>query len=461
MLWSIRNQIVIPLIAIQGFAVAGVAVTAATLAARRSENQIIDRLNGVTDALGHSNFPYTHSVLIKMRGLSGAHFAVLTKDGQVSDATLPTLTGLPPAVQIGRTMDHIDSLSESSTLLLDGIRYFAVPLRRLDGLNGSTLLMLYPETTWRRARWEAAIPSLAVGLGTIGLMAAVTGWIAHRISGRIRDVQRQVARIAAGDFEGFDPGPRGDEVQDLATSINRMCNHLKQMQQTIRQSERTRLLAQLAAGLAHQLRNSLTGARMSIQLHTKRFPPQEGDETLDVALRQLTVTEEQVKRLLSLGRVERPPRASCELGRLLDDVILLVNPACHHAKVHLRHNWGDIPIEVVADEEGVRAAVLNLTMNALEAAGPGGEVSVGASTRNGAVTIEVSDTGPGPPAEVADSLLEAFVTSKPEGVGLGLALAHQVAVEHGGRLSWTRNGAQTHFRLTLPLPNGIGKEPDR
>ena len=195
--------------------------------------------------------------------------------------------------------------------------------------------MLYPETSWRQARWEAATPPLAVGLGTLGLMAAVTSWIAHRISGRIRGVQQQVARIAAGDFEGFDPGPGGDEVQDLAGSINRMCDQLKQMQQTIRQSERTRLLAQLAAGLAHQLRNSLTGARMSIQLHAKRFPPRAGDETLDVALRQLAMTEEQVKGLLSLGRVERQPHAPCELGRLLGDVTLLVNPSCQHARVEL------------------------------------------------------------------------------------------------------------------------------
>ena len=108
----------------------------------------------------------------------------------------------------------------------------------------------------------------------------------------------------------------------------------------------------------------------------------------------------------------------------------------------------------MADEGGLRAAILNLTMNALEAAGPGGEVSLGASAENGEVVIEVSDTGPGPPPEVAETLLEAFVTSKPEGVGLGLALAHQVAVEHGGRLSWTRDGERTCFRLTLPNPSG-------
>ncbi len=452
MLRSIRNQILVPLIAIQGVAVATLAVSAATLAARRSEQQIIGRLNEVVDTLGHSNFPYTPSVLAKMRGLSGAHFAVYREDGRVTDTTLPAFKTLPPFMRSSRPMRRLDSLGSSPALLLDGTRYLTVPLRTSSGSPGSPLVVLYPETSWRQARFEAAASPLAVGLGTLGLMATVTSWIAHRISGRIRQVQQQVARIAAGDFREFDPGTASDEVRDLADSINRMSARLREMQQTIRQSERTRLLAQLAAGLAHQLRNSLTGARMSIQLHAKRFPPQAGDETLNVALRQLAMTEEQVKGLLSLGRVERQPHAPCELRRLLSEITLLVNPSCQHANVDLRNrqNQADAPFYVMAEEASLRAAVLNLTMNAIEAAGPGGKVNLSLSTDRGEVTVEVSDNGPGPSPEVAESLFEAFVTSKPEGVGLGLAIAHQVAAEHGGRLSWSRQDGETRFRLALP-----------
>ena len=148
-------------------------------------------------------------------------------------------------------------------------------------------------------------------------------------------MQRQVARIAAGDFQELDLKGRGDEVAELTSSINRMCAQLKEMQQTIQHSERARLLAQLAAGLAHQLRNSLTGARLSVQLHAKRHPAAAGDETLTVALRQLALTEEHVKGLLSVGRVERHPAEVCELSQLLADVAFLVGPACQHAKVTL------------------------------------------------------------------------------------------------------------------------------
>jgi signal transduction histidine kinase len=458
MLRSIRNQILVPLVAVQGVAVATLAVTAATLAARRSEQQIVGRLNEVIDTLGHSNFPYTQSVLTKMRGLSGAHFAVYDENGRLTDATLPSLDGLAFWARSARPSTRLEALANSPTLLLNGTRYFTVPLRSAGGARTSTLLVLYPETSWRQARWEAVASPLAVGLGTLALMAALTSWIAHRISGRIRRLREQVALIAGGDFEAFDPGPTNDEVRDLARAINGMSAQLNEMQQTIRRSERTRLLAQLAAGLAHQLRNALTGARMSIQLHAKRFPPQGGDETLNVALRQLAITEEQVKGLLSLGRVERQPHAPCDLGKLLEDVARLVQPSCQHARVEVRLRRDVKPFQVHADEAGLRAAILNLTMNAIEAAGPGGTVDLGESNDHGEVVIEVRDDGPGPPEAVAESLLEAFVTTKPEGVGLGLAIAQQVATEHGGRLSWSRNGGETRFRLTLAHANGTPKE---
>ena len=448
---SIRNQILIPIVAIQGVAVATLAVTSATLAARRMERQVVDRLNGVVEALGHANFPYTPSVLAKMRGLSGAHFAAYDERGRVAEATLPALRSLPTGEWSGRSTDRLESLGDSPTLDLGGTRYFAASLRNAGGSRGSSLLVLYPETSWRQARREAATAPLVVGLGALAMMVGVTGWIARRIGRRVRRVRRQLSRIAAGDFEGFDPGPFDDEVADLSRSVNRMSEQLREMRRTIRQSERTRVLAQFAAGLAHQLRNSLTGARMSVQLHARRFPPPEGDEALNVAIRQLAMTEEQVKGLLSLGRVEQSPPELCDARQLLEDVASLVSPTCQHARVTLHQQPAEAPLAFLAERSSLRAAVLNLALNAIEAAGAGGVVRLSALLIEDKVTIEVADTGPGPPPELANHLYEAFVTGKREGVGLGLALARQVAEGQGGRLDWDRLDGVTTFRLALPM----------
>jgi signal transduction histidine kinase len=179
-----------------------------------------------------------------------------------------------------------------------------------------------------------------------------------------------------------------------------------------------------------------------------------------VALRQLTLTEEQLKGLLALGRCERPPSGPCDVGRLLDEVALLVGPACEHARVALRTNPHEAAMTVTADADGLRAAVLNLTLNAVEAAGPGGHVELDASASNGSVYVEVADDGPGPPPELAETLFDPFVTAKPSGVGLGLALAKSVSLDHGGELSWDRDvdRKMTRFRLRLPR-NGTAGDP--
>ncbi len=450
MRWSIRNQILLPILGIQGAAIVAISLATATLAARRGEEQVVARLGAVVDVLRHANFPFTRNVLERMKGLSGAEFVAYDLEGRIAETSLSRRDALP-ATRDGLTrVADLDAFGESPRLAIGGQSYLAALLPPPVGSRGGHLLILYPEASWRQARRHAATPPLVLGGIALLIMMAVTGWIAVWIGRRIRALGDQVARIAGGDFEGIDPGPHRDEVADLVRSIDAMCIQLSEMRQAIRLSERTRLLAQLAAGLAHQLRNSLTGARMSLQLHGRRCSEAGRDQSLNVALRQLSMTEEQVKGLLSLGRVEDRPPVRCALGKLLGEIALLVGPACEHVKVAFEVENRDDSPEVTAEEPALRAAVLNMTLNAIEAAGRDGSVWLSATLEGGEARIEVRDTGPGPPPDLADSLFEPFATSKPEGVGLGLALAHEVARRHGGKLSWDRPGGLTRFVLTLP-----------
>jgi signal transduction histidine kinase len=118
--------------------------------------------------------------------------------------------------------------------------------------------------------------------------------------------------------------------------------------------------------------------------------------------------------------------------------------------VRLTVNCANAPVLVLADLESLRAAILNLATNAIEAAGSGGQVTMTIARAATAAIVEIADTGRGPPVSVADSLFDPFITTKPEGVGLGLALARQVALDHKGSISWRREGGRTVFRLELP-----------
>jgi signal transduction histidine kinase len=112
------------------------------------------------------------------------------------------------------------------------------------------------------------------------------------------------------------------------------------------------------------------------------------------------------------------------------------------------------PVPVRGDPVQLGHLFGNVIGNAVEAAGPGGEVVVrlpaGAASDR---VVEVTDTGPGPPVDIADKLFDPFVTGKDQGIGLGLAVAKQATDAHGGRITWDRRDGRTVFRIELPRPH--------
>lgn len=457
--WPIRNQIFLPFAGVLLAAVATIAVFAAYVSAERSEQQTVAQLNRVIVTLGQSSFPYSERVLLQMRGLSGAEFVVLDERQTIRAATLP-IQGAMGLTDTSSAVDGtLSSLGQYPTMIVSGVRYFAARVERRQATGTTTLVVLYPEVDWQQARRDAAGPTLVVGLAMIVVIGLLSAWLANRLGNRIRSVQQQVTAVAAGNFDAIVVDRRNDEIHELAIAVNSMSAELQSMQQTIRQSERSRLWGQLAGGLAHQFRNAITGARMAVQIHRRRCRSDANDESLDVALRQLSLTEEQVKGFLSLGRVESPQHQPWALSRLVDEIASLVRPVCEHANVEFEQKIKGDGNAVVSDSENVRTAVLNLTLNAIEATSAvdgeqGGaarerRVILTAEVGDGCVEFRVVDTGPGPPIELADRLLEPFVTGKPEGVGLGLALAKRVADLHDGSLEWSREGGQTMFRLRI------------
>jgi signal transduction histidine kinase len=134
--------------------------------------------------------------------------------------------------------------------------------------------------------------------------------------------------------------------------------------------------------------------------------------------------------------------------------VSLLRPQCRHIHLDLRWRPPDQPVTVRGDAGQLGHLFFNVVSNAVEAAGPGGWVDIGlhpAEGEPGFCQVDVADSGPGPPPEVADRLFDPFVTGKREGVGLGLAVARQVAEAHGGGISWRREADRTLFRVRLPV----------
>jgi signal transduction histidine kinase len=228
----------------------------------------------------------------------------------------------------------------------------------------------------------------------------------------------------------------------------------------VRQTERMRTLAILGGGVAHQLRNSVTGCSIALDLHAEECSTGQSCESLGVARRQLQLMEEYIQRFLQLGkRVDERRRENVELAALVESVLPLVQPMARHSGVLLQWKPDQGTTHTVAgDATCLGQLIINLVLNAVEAAAQNSALT----NTPGHVTIKleeqlptrivltVSDNGRGPDGEVHESLFEPFVTGKRDGVGLGLSVARDVVLEHGGRIDWRRVGGNTEFIVELP-----------
>ncbi len=458
--WRIRSQLLLPLLLLL-LGVLGLSVWMAFAAAQHARGQIETRVRDVAQIVGEGTFPLAplerNHVLLWIKQLSGADYLLVKQDGKRA-STLETEPERLP-VEIGddwRTLRLGPPIRAGSAMYLcSGIHL------RKGGSAGDVLYILYPESLWKDALWQAIWPFLILG-GSMGAASvALAVGLGQGLSRRIREVERRTRSIAAGDFSPMTLPPRDDEIRDLTRSINEMAQRLAQFQETTQRSERLRLLGQVGGGLVHQLRNGLTGVRLAVQLYVRECAPRTDTSALDVALRQLKLLESNLKRFLDLGRDGEGRREPCSVPALVQEAIELLRPQCQHANIDLRWKCSADECSLLGDAGRLGQMILNLLGNAVEAAGPGGVVEVALrqeaplSSPVPVVVLEVRDSGPGPNPEVAERLFEPFVTGKPEGVGLGLAVARQVAEAHGGVIGWSREDGYTCFRIELPLSVGL------
>ena len=193
-------------------------------------------------------------------------------------------------------------------------------------------------------------------------------------------------------------------------------------------------VGQMAAVVAHEVRNPLAGIKGAMQVLMAR---RSADDS------ELSVMRDIVARIDALGELindlmvfarPRPPRLSVvEIHSILADAITIARRDPSADGILLSVEGEDV--SVTADGELVRATVLNLLLNAAQAMGGDGRIRVRTSQRDGYAVIEISDTGPGVPLEVREQIFEPFFTTKARGGGLGLPIARRTAELHGGSLT--------------------------
>ncbi len=252
------------------------------------------------------------------------------------------------------------------------------------------------------------------------------------------------------------------KTKEVAEQLAEANRNLQQAEEAVRRSDRLAALGQLAAGLAHELRNPLGTIRASAEMLT-RSVASENEVAREVAgfiAEEVDRSNSLVTRFLDFVRPLELRRAPADLAQVLDRSVAMAErePAVREVTIYKNYSPDITPFPL--DAELMERVFYNLLINAAQATAPGGAVTV--KTRPVADTAEISviDRGAGIDPEVMKSIFNPFFTTKPEGVGLGLAICSKIVDQHGGKIVVeSEPGKGSVFRVCLPMEEN-GSKPN-
>jgi len=241
----------------------------------------------------------------------------------------------------------------------------------------------------------------------------------------------------------------------LQHEVHRLRMELADKNRELARRERLAALGEMAAGLAHEIRNPLGGIQLFAGLLMKDLEERPKERALAEKIgKGVQALEGLVTDILAFAGNAEPRFVVVDVCQLVDDCVELSRGAFERCGAHVvwDRQQADESLECEADPNQMQQALLNLLHNAAEAAGRNGcvEVSVSADDK-GYLHLVVADDGPGIPPELIDRIFNPFFTTKDGGTGLGLAIVHRIVEAHGGNIrAANREGGGAVFSLSIP-----------
>jgi signal transduction histidine kinase len=230
--------------------------------------------------------------------------------------------------------------------------------------------------------------------------------------------------------------------------IVRDITEIKQIQERLATAERMAALGEVAAKVAHEIRNPLVSIGGFAQRLEKKL---DGNlkEYSTVIVNEVRRLEAILKDILGFVREVRLSKTRVNINEIISDVFSLVESELHDRGIHLKTSLGDIE-STLLDPDRVKEAFLNIMNNAIQAVGAQGEITVKTYHWNGYVVAEVNDSGSGIEEKDLPFIFDPFYTTKPTGTGLGLAITRRIIEEHKGRVEVkSRMGEGTTIKVFL------------
>lgn len=270
------------------------------------------------------------------------------------------------------------------------------------------------------------------------VVGSVTGLLAQRERERSQELQRTAV--------GLENSYKKLQVQS---------ERIIAIEEQLRRSEKLSTLGEMAAVLAHEIRNPLGSIRGTAEILRDDYRP--GDpkhEFIEIQIKETERLNHVVEDFLRLARPQATEMRHCSLREELETIVTLTANDARQRGIHLTFQPPADELMINGDGDKLRQAFLNIVLNALQATPAGGSVTIAATHRDDACEVRFTDTGPGIPAEVRERIFEPFFTTKPDGTGLGLAVTRKIVeAHHGTLLVHSENDKGTTVTVSLSLAN--------
>jgi len=326
-------------------------------------------------------------------------------------------------------------------------------------LNG-LLLFLLASLSWRDP--ERHVVMFVAGGGAVAICAVLLFVLTYQVQRPMVELQEKMAQVGSGDLTAkVSFAKRNDEIGDLGRDFNRMVANLKETREEIQRLHRTQMsraehlatLGELAAGLAHEIRNPLAGIAGVIEIVTRDLPPTSPARVVVKDVRQeIAQINHILTDLLQTARPHPPEIRRSDLNTTVEHAVMLARQQALSKPIEIQFRKNPNVPEVEHDSDQIHQVLLNLMINSIQAIEGSGEIAVDVGTHESFATIGVSDTGRGILPEHLPNIFRPFYTTKGNGTGLGLSLARRIVEEHGGHIDVTSTaGKGAKFVVNLPV----------
>ncbi len=467
---SIRTRLVVAMdLLVVGVGVA-VGWAGIEVVGRSTERRLVDEAARNAAGLFETmRLPLSPALMARLEQVLGTPVAAgPAKTGDLAATSLPE----PAAGALSRRLAE-GTLPRHITLAGEA---YVVGTARVDAApgppqEGVRLYLLVPQREVEAAkragtRVIAWVTGAAIVLATVVATALAAGLVRpiRRLADRMYRIAQEPPQELLTDRSGAPRAQGPAELVRLAGAFDELLARLETAREQLARSARLATLGQLAASVAHELRNPLSGIKMNARVLADELRGSgAADESFDRMVREIDRMDLYLQELLDLaaGDAERGPLDRSKLSErrldgLAESVLALVEGRCRHQGVTVETDWDPGGVWVRGDETLLRQVVLNLVLNALDAMPQGGRmrIEIRPGESENAVRLAVRDTGGGVEVPPGRNLFDPFVTTKTGGVGLGLYVARQNIARHGGHIGHESGpeGAVFWFEIGSPGP---------